>query len=60
MVQWLRLYASTTRDTGLIPSLGTKIPHATYGTTKKTKQNKAKQKQMKRQEESDKVIKPIK
>lgn len=55
MIQWLRLYASTARDTGLIPSLGTKLPHATYGTA-----NKIKQKQMKRQEESDKVIKPIK
>ena len=29
MVQWLRLYASSAGGTGLIPGLGTKIPHAT-------------------------------
>ena len=28
MVQWLRLHASNARSTGLIPGLGTKIPHA--------------------------------
>ena len=27
-VQWLRLCASTTGDTGLIPCQGTKIPHS--------------------------------
>ena len=27
-VQWLKLHASTAGDVGLIPSWGTKIPHA--------------------------------
>ena len=29
-VQWLRLHASNAVDTGLIPGLGTKIPHAKW------------------------------
>ena len=29
-IQWLRLCASNTGSTGLIPSLGTKIPHASH------------------------------
>ena len=29
VVQWVRLHASTTEGTGLIPGWGTKIPHAT-------------------------------
>ena len=30
VVQWLGLYASTARGTGLIPGQGTKIPQATW------------------------------
>ena len=30
-VQWLRLWASTARDTGSIPDWGTKISHAQCG-----------------------------
>ena len=33
-VQWLRLCASTVRGTGLIPGLGTKIPHAVWPKSK--------------------------
>ena len=36
-VQWLGLRASTARDTGSIPSRGTKIPHATWHGQKKKK-----------------------
>lgn len=34
MVQWLKLHASTTATTGLIPSWGTKILHATQHSEK--------------------------
>ena len=30
MVQWLKLHHSNAGGTGLIPSQGTKIPHATW------------------------------
>ena len=30
MIQWLRLQASTADDTGLIPSQGNKVTHATW------------------------------
>ena len=30
VVQWLKLYHSNAGGTGLIPSQGTKIPHATW------------------------------
>ena len=35
VVQWLGLYASTARGTGLIPGQGTKIPQATWHGQKK-------------------------
>ena len=35
-VQWLRLHASTARDTGSVPGRGTKMPHQ----KNKTEQNK--------------------
>ena len=38
-VQWLRLQAPNARDTGLIPSWGTKILHATWFGQKKKKEN---------------------
>ena len=40
MVQWLRLCASSARDAGLIPSQGTKIPHAMWPTIKKKEKEK--------------------
>ena len=38
VVQWLGLYASTARGTGLIPGQGTKILQATHGVAKKKKE----------------------
>ena len=40
VVQWLRLPASTSGGVGLIPSRGTKIPHATNKPTLKKKVNR--------------------
>ena len=37
MVQWLRLHASNTGGTGLIPGWGTKILHASQFSQKKKK-----------------------
>ena len=39
VVQWLRLCASTALGTGLIPGLGTKISHATWGSHTYTKKS---------------------
>ena len=41
-VQWLRLRTSTVGGTGLIPGLGTKIPHAAGSKKKKKKKKKEK------------------
>ena len=38
MVQWLRLHPSIAGDTGLIPGLGTKIPHAAWCSQRKRKE----------------------
>ena len=35
VVQWLRLHIPTAKGAGLIPGLGTKIPHAVRHGTKK-------------------------
>ena len=50
-VQWLRLRAPTTRDVGLIPGWGTRIPHASRRGQRKKQENKKTEKMISRGEE---------